>query len=194
MYPQGPNNVNPTLTSWRKTSRGHIKGIVYGHPQRKDGARIIVTPASIISNKIVLEGYLLSTLGTHNYRLGTSESTECKVQRLEDIAKVAAVKAEREENVAEHEAFLSKMANLAEIMKLPVAPVEAATGNHDDEDNVPASMVQLHHNFSIIHQAFDDVVRTPTKPTTNIKVGTLVNPEDDDDSISRPILPAKYAI
>ena len=38
------------------------------------------------------------------------------------------------------------------------------------------------------------MVKTPTKPTTNTKVGSLLDPENDDDSVSRPILPAKDAI
>ena len=36
--------------------------------------------------------------------------------------------------------------------------VEATTEDHDDEDDVPASMTQVHHNFSTINQAFEDLV------------------------------------
>ena len=191
------NDVNPTLTSWRKTSRGHIEGRVFNHPRFKDGTYIRVKPVSTIyidpSNTNLLKGYLLVICGSNNYCLGSSKSTERKW------------KAEREENKAEHQDFLSKMAALMASATATIDPttpvtggdatfVEVMTGNHDDKDNVPASMAQLHHNFLIIQQAFEDVVKTPTKPTTIIKVGTLLDPEDNDESISRPIQPDSDAL
>ena len=85
VYDSSIGDVNPTLTGWRTTSNGKIRGSVHGHPDHEDGTRIDVMPASSISNENLPEGYLLPSLGNHNYRLGTSESTERKAQRLEDI-------------------------------------------------------------------------------------------------------------
>ena len=113
--------------------------------------------------------------------------------------------AREERGTARHEVFLSKIAALMAPDTTTIDPstpvtggdatfVEATTGNHDDEDDVPALMAQLHHNFSTIQQAFEDLMKTPTKPTTVIKVGTLVDPEDNDESISMPIQPESDAL
>ena len=95
-YPQGPIDViptfvpntpsrhgttslpkteaHPTLTNWRTTKSGHIKGNVSGYPHYKDGTRIIVTPASTEPNQYFIIGDLLITLGNPNFRLERTES------------------------------------------------------------------------------------------------------------------------
>ena len=99
-------DVIPTLTSWRKTSSGHIKGNVCSHPHRKDGTRIRVNPASTISNENLLEGNLLITLGNHyNYCLGRTEKAKRKEYVAAELKKyVAQLKAEREEYTAKRKA------------------------------------------------------------------------------------------
>ena len=105
-----------TLKGWRTKSNGKIRGYVYGHPHHKDGTRINVMPASPISNKNLSKGYLLTTLGNHNYRLEKYNSAKSREEQIERNAKhenfLAKSRKEQIERDAKYEAILSKMTDL----------------------------------------------------------------------------------
>ena len=157
------DDATPTLKRWRVKSNGKIRGSVHGHPDHKNGTRITVTPASPISNENLPEGYLLPTLGNHNYRLGTSESTE---------------------NAANHEAFLSKIAAL---MASVTAEHEASTTRHE------AFLAKWHPKTSAALMAPATATIDPSTPSTPITRGdtSLTSPPDcrGDVTLSAPTPP-----